>query len=79
MQTRDHKSMFLGVDTQQIYKGDPRPRIPPRVMASSAIGHKLGVFGFLPTTHAKQTQRKCFHNLNALCRALHVFIFTLRE
>ena len=26
----------------QIYKGDPRPRIPPRVMASSAMGTKLG-------------------------------------
>ena len=37
----------------QIYKGDPRLRIPPRVMASSATGLKLGVFGFLPTTQAK--------------------------
>ena len=36
------------------YKGDPRPRIPPHVMASSAIGPKLGVFGFLLTTHAKR-------------------------
>ena len=36
-----------------IYTGDPRPPIPPRVMASSAMGLKLGVFGFLPTTHAK--------------------------
>ena len=37
----------------QIYKGDPRPRIPPCVMASLAMGLKLGSFGILPTTHTK--------------------------
>ena len=26
----------------QIYKGDPRPRIPTHVMASSAMGLKIG-------------------------------------
>ena len=30
----------------QIYMGDPRPCIPPRVIESSAMGLKLGVFGF---------------------------------
>ena len=28
----------------QMYTGDPRPRIPPRVMALSAMGFKLGIF-----------------------------------
>ena len=37
----------------QIYRGDPRPGIPPHVMASSAMGLKLLVFGLLSTTHAK--------------------------
>ena len=37
-----------GIDTQ-IYKGDPRPHIPPCVMALSAMGLKLWVFGFLST------------------------------
>ena len=39
------------VRKSQIYKGDPRPDIPPRVMASSAMGLKLGVYQILPTTH----------------------------
>ena len=34
------------------YTGHPRP-IPSHVMVSSAMGLKLGVFRFLPTTHAK--------------------------
>ena len=33
-----------------IYTGDPKPPIPPRVMATSAMWLK---FGFLPTKHAK--------------------------
>ena len=37
-----HKRDGLGT---QIYKGDPRPRIQPGVMALSAMGLKLGVFG----------------------------------
>ena len=36
-----------------IYTRDPRPPISPYVMALSAMGLKLGVFRFLPTTHAK--------------------------
>ena len=43
----------------QIYKGDPRPRILPHVMASSATGLKLGSC-FLPTSHAK-TNAKQMH------------------
>ena len=39
-------------------KGDPRPRIPPRVMTSSAVGLKLRVFRFLPTTHAEANVNK---------------------
>ena len=46
------------VYASQIYKGDPRPRIPSRVMALSAMGFKLGVFGFLPTTHAKTSTKQ---------------------
>ena len=37
----------------QIYKGDPRPRIPPRVMVSSAMGLKLGVFGSFRQPHTQ--------------------------
>ena len=50
----------------QIYNGDPRPPIPPHVMAWSAIGLKLGVFGFCRPHTQKQTQNKCIHNLHAL-------------
>ena len=42
----------------QIYKGDPRPRIPARVITSSAMGLKLGVFRFLPTTHTETHANK---------------------
>ena len=47
----------------------------PRVMASSVMGLKLGVLGYLPTTHAKTNASTIF-----ACRAVfrHVFIFTLR-
>ena len=37
---------------------DPRPPIPPRVMASSAMELQLGVFGFLPTTHKETNANK---------------------
>ena len=44
----------------QIYKGDPRPCIPPLVIALSAMGLKLAVFGFLPTTYiATNAQQMC--------------------
>ena len=45
--------LFNYLWNSKIYKGDPRPRIPSRVMASSAMGLKLGSSGFLPTTHTK--------------------------
>ena len=63
----------LAVWILQIYKGDPRPRIPPRVMASSAIGLKLGVLGFLPTNTQKQMQNKWVHDLRAPCSVLRQF------
>ena len=37
----------------QIYRGDPRPCIPPCVMASSAMGLKLGPLGFCHTRKNK--------------------------
>ena len=42
----------------QIYKRDPRPRTPPRVMASSAMELQLGVFGFLLSTHTETNANK---------------------
>ena len=60
--------MSTVVITPQVHKkGDPRTPIPPRVMALSAMELQLGVFRFLPTTHAKtkQMQTKCtraFHS-----------------
>ena len=51
----------LHAEAPQIHiQGDSRPRITPRVMASSAMGLQFGVFRFLPATHdktnAKQTR-----------------------
>ena len=40
----------IGIHTQ-IYKGDSRPDMLPRIMALLAMGLKLGIFGFLPTTN----------------------------
>ena len=72
---RNNVSQF-SVDTclPQIYKGDPRPRIPPCVMTSSVVGLKMGS-SFFCQLH---TQNKCVHNLCTLCCILHMFIFTLR-
>ena len=56
----------------------PRPRVPPHVMASSALGLKLRVFGFLPITHAKHMQNECVHDFPMQCGVLCVSIFTLR-
>ena len=45
----------------------------PCVMASSAMGLKLGVFGFLPTTHAKtNTKPVCPRSSHALRHFTHV-------
>ena len=70
--------LFASQMTPQIYKGDPRPRIPPCVMASSAMGLRLGVFGFLPTTHAK-TNAKRMRPWSLRCVVFQrVFIFMIR-
>ena len=42
----------------QYYSRDPRPPIPPHVMALSAVGLNLGVSGFLLTTHAKTNTKQ---------------------
>ena len=53
--------------------GDPRPPVSPCVMASSAMGFKLGVFGFLPTTHAKTNAKQmCPQTSRAVRRFMHV-------
>ena len=54
-QRKPHKCAY---STDRYYKGDPRPRILPCVMVSSAMGLKLGVFRFLPTTHAKTNAKQ---------------------
>ena len=44
----------------QIYTRDPRPPIPPCVMASSAMGLNFGDLGFLPTTLPREyTKQMC--------------------
>ena len=58
-----------------IYMGDPRPPISPCVMASSAMGLKLGVFGFLPTTHAKTNAIQMpSRSLRAVQHFTHVYL-----
>ena len=42
----------------QIYTRDTRLPIPSCIMALSAMGLNLGVFGFLPTTHAKASAKQ---------------------
>ena len=55
----------------QIYKGDPRPGIPPCVMVLSAMGLKLGIFRFfLPTTHTQKQNAKQVPRWS-LCTVLH--------
>ena len=61
----------------QIHKGNLRPPILPSVlMASSAIGLKLGVFKFLPTalteTNTKQMHLRSLHTVRCfMCVYLH--------
>ena len=55
---------------------DSRPRTPSRVMASSAMGLKLGNFRFLPTTHLKTAQNKFAHDLRAMQPFRHVYLHT---
>ena len=45
--------------------------IPPRVMVSSALGLKLGVFGFLPTTHAKTNTKQNANIISVCCAAFY--------
>ena len=53
--------------------------IPPCVMASSAMGLNLGVFGFLLTTHVDtKMQNKCVQNIRVFCDTLCVFVIMLR-
>ena len=40
------------------YKRDPRPCLGPFVMASSTMGFKFRVFGFLPTPHANTNTKQ---------------------
>ena len=68
----------LSVSHTDIERRSQKNPILLRVMASSAMGLKLGVFGSLPTTHTrKQTQTKCVHNYCTPCGVLRMFIFTL--
>ena len=51
--------------------------IPPRVMASSAMGAQSGVFGFSPITHVKANAKQM--RSRSLCtRQLFAIVFTLR-
>ena len=68
--TLDHPFIYISrslkcVSVTDMYKGDPRPCIPPCVMASSGMRLKLGVFGLLPTKHTKTntTQHQCIHGV----------------
>ena len=64
-----HQSVY-----PQIYKGDPRPCIPPSVMASSNMRLKLGVLCFCRL----HMQNKWVHDLRSPCGVLRMFIFTSR-
>ena len=59
-----------------MYKGHPRPHLPPRVMVSSAMGLKLGILGFYwPCT--QKTNAKPMR-LRSLRTMRHVRLFYLR-
>ena len=45
----------------------PRPYIPPRVSALSAMELNLGVFGFCRAPSQKQTRNQCVHDLRVPC------------
>ena len=57
----------------QIYKGHPRPCIPPSVMASSAMGAQIGGL----RVFADHTRKTNAPTIFACCAAFHMFIFTL--
>ena len=51
--------------------------IPPRVMTSSAVGLKLEIVGFLPTTHAKtHTKQMRPWSLRTVQPFTHVYLHT---
>ena len=55
----------------QIYKGESKPCIAPSVMASPALGLKLGVFGFLRTTQQEQMRPRFSRTMR---HVTHVFL-----
>ena len=62
----------------QILRGDTRLPIPPRTMALLAMGLKLGIFGFLPTTLTRKSKGKT-NAVTIFARRAGVFVivFTL--
>ena len=58
----------------QIYKGDPRPCIPPHVMVLSVMGLKLGYSDFC-RPHMQNANEMC---PRSSCGVSHVFIVMLR-
>ena len=58
--TKRPPTLIIPVHAAKMYTEDPRPPIPHQVLTSSAMGLKLVVFGFLPSTHAK-TNAKQMH------------------
>ena len=55
---RPHSTLQPAIATAVLSNNMHRPPIPPRVMVSSAMGLKLGVFRFLPTTHTKTNAKQ---------------------
>ena len=48
--------------------------IPLHVMVLSVMELQLGVFEFLPTTHAETNSNKCVYDLHTLCSISHVYL-----
>ena len=60
----------------QIYKGDPRPRIPLVQWHSQPQGPNLGVFRFLQTAHAKTNAKQmCPQYSHTVQRFTHVYLY----
>ena len=73
-----HKGRSVSLLIPQIYKGDPRSCIPPRIMALSAMGLKFGVFGFLSTTYAETNANKmCLRSSRGVWRFMRVYLHAL--
>ena len=70
---------IITTPSPRIYTRDPRPPIiPPRVLASPAMGFNLGVFRFYWSHMQKEMQSKCVHDFRAPCGFLLLIVFTLR-